>query len=71
MCLKDQIDSARRITDTETTNILSDSSLIGYGGDHHAANEELYYYMKKRDTDTSKYELINKISKIDNNSSYS
>jgi hypothetical protein len=170
MSLKDQIDSARRIIDTETTKILSDSSLIGYGGcaschvlfkvietlslnesdaadllsqvlyedpqlnerfiemvekihmkermmgvqfsiksreakdryidiknygielvlrklllslvsvqlaqnigvDHHAATEELYYYMKKnRDTDTSIYEFINKISKIDNNSSYS
>jgi hypothetical protein len=32
MPLKDQIDSARRIIDTETTKILSDSSLIGYGG---------------------------------------
>ena len=32
MSLKDQIDSARRIIDTETTKILSDSSLIGYGG---------------------------------------
>ena len=42
------------------------------GVDHHAATEELYYYMKKnRDTDTSIYEFINKISKIDNNSSYS
>ena len=42
------------------------------GVDHHAATEELYYYMKKnRDIDTSIYEFINKISKIDNNSSYS
>ena len=42
------------------------------GVDHHAATEELYYYMKKnRDTDTSIYEFINRISKIDNNSSYS
>ena len=32
MSLKDQIDSARSIIDTETTKILSDSSLIGYGG---------------------------------------
>ena len=183
MPLKDQIDSARRIIDTETTKILSDSSLIGYGGcaschvlfklietlslnesdaadllsqvlyedphlnerfiemvekihmkermmgvqfsiksreakdryidaniknviselavdiknygielvlrklllslisvqlaqnigvDHHAATEELYYYMKKNeDTDTSIYEFINKISKIDNSGSYS
>jgi hypothetical protein len=183
MSLKDQIDSARRIIDTETTKILSDSSLIGYGGcaschvlfklietlsinesdaadllsqvlyedphlnerfiemvekihmkermmgvqfsiksreakdryidaniknvlselavdiknygielvlrklllslisvqlaqnigvDHHAATEELYYYMKKnRDADTLIHEFINKISKVDNNSSYS
>ena len=41
------------------------------GVDHHTATEELYYYMKKRDTDTSIYEFINKISKIDNNGSYS
>lgn len=41
------------------------------GVDHHAATEELYYYMKKNeDTDTSIYEFINKISKIDNSSSY-
>lgn len=32
MSLKDQIDSARRIIDTEITEVLSDSSLIGYGG---------------------------------------
>lgn len=32
MSLKDQIDNARRIIDTETTKILSDSSLIGHGG---------------------------------------
>ena len=40
--------------------------------DHHAATEELYYYMKKnRDTDTSIYEFINNISKMNNNGSYS
>ena len=32
MSLKDQISRARRIIDIETTKILSDSSLIGYGG---------------------------------------
>jgi hypothetical protein len=32
MSLKDQIDSPRRIIDTEITKVLSDSSLIGYGG---------------------------------------
>ena len=32
MSLKDQVESARRLIDTETTKILSDSSLIGYDG---------------------------------------
>lgn len=41
------------------------------GVDHHAATKELYYYMKKRDTDTSIYEFINNISKMNNNGSYS
>jgi hypothetical protein len=41
------------------------------GVDHHAATEELYYYMKKRDSDTSIYEFINNISKMNNNGSYS
>jgi hypothetical protein len=39
------------------------------GVDHHAATEELYYFMKKnKDFDTSIHEFINKISKINNGS---
>jgi len=41
------------------------------GVDHHAATEELYYYMKKNEaTSTLIIELINKICKI-NNGNYS
>ena len=37
------------------------------GVDHHAATEELYYFMKKNiDSDNLILEFINKISKIDN-----
>jgi hypothetical protein len=37
------------------------------GVDHHAATEELYYYMKKNlESDTFIHEFINKISKVDN-----
>jgi hypothetical protein len=39
------------------------------GVDHHAATEELYYFMKKnKDSDTLIHEFINKISKINNGS---
>jgi hypothetical protein len=37
------------------------------GVDHHAATEELYYFMKKNiDSDNLIHEFINKISKVDN-----
>jgi hypothetical protein len=37
--------------------------------DHHAATEELYYFMKKNnDSDTLIHEFINKICKINNSS---
>jgi hypothetical protein len=37
------------------------------GVDHHAATEELYYFMKKNiDSDTLIDEFVNKISKVDN-----
>jgi len=40
---------------------------IGVG--HHAATEELYYFMKKNiDSDTLIHEFINKLSKVNNNS---
>jgi len=39
------------------------------GVDHHAATEELYYFMKKNiDSDTLIHEFINKLSKVNNNS---
>jgi len=39
------------------------------GVDHHAATEELYYFMKKNiESDTLIHEFINKISKVDNDS---
>ncbi|MDW0136975.1 MAG: hypothetical protein QOK70_04260 [Nitrososphaeraceae archaeon] len=39
------------------------------GVDHHAATEELYYFMKKnKDSDTLIHEFINKISRINNGS---
>jgi hypothetical protein len=37
------------------------------GVDHHAATEELYYFMKKNiDSDNLIHEFVNKISKVDN-----
>jgi hypothetical protein len=39
------------------------------GVDHHAATEELYYFMKKnKDSDTLIHEFVNKVSKINNSS---
>ena len=39
------------------------------GVDHHAATEELYYFMKKnKDSDNLIHEFINKISKINDDS---
>ncbi len=58
-----------RYIDANIKNTISELSTEGV--DHHAATEELYYYMKKNeDISTLIVEFINKICKI-NNGNYS